>query len=31
LYLVGPDGKMIHFYTETLSPDDLAKDLRTKV
>jgi len=30
IYLVGPDGKVIHFYTEALSPDDLAKDLRAK-
>ena len=31
LYLVGPDGKVIHFYTESISPDDLAKDLKAKI
>jgi cytochrome oxidase Cu insertion factor (SCO1/SenC/PrrC family) len=31
LYLVGPDGKVVHFYTESISPDDLAKDLRSKI
>lgn len=31
LYLVGPDGKVKHFYTETISPDDLAKDLKSKI
>lgn len=30
LYLLGPDGKVIHFYTEAISPDDLAKDLKAK-
>ena len=30
MYLVGPDGKVIHFYTEAISPDDLAKDLKQK-
>lgn len=30
LYLMGPDGKMISFYDEAISPDDLAKDLRAK-
>jgi len=30
MYLVGPDGKVIHFYTEAISPDDLAKDLKAK-
>ena len=31
LYLMGPDGKLVSFYDEAISPDDLAKDLRTKI
>jgi protein SCO1/2 len=31
LYLMGPDGRMISFYDEIISPDDLAKDLKQKV
>jgi protein SCO1/2 len=31
LYLMGPDGKMISFYDEAISPDDLARDLRQKI
>jgi protein SCO1/2 len=31
LYLMGPDGRMISFYDEAISPDDLAKDLRQKI
>ena len=31
LYLMGPDGRMISFYDEAISPDDLAKDLRQKL
>jgi len=31
LYLMGPNGKMISFYDEAVSPDDLAKDLRSKL
>ena len=31
IYLMGPDGKMISFYDEAASPDDLAKDLRAKI
>jgi protein SCO1/2 len=31
LYLMGPDGKMVSFYDEAISPDDLAKDLRRKI
>ena len=31
LYLMGPDGKLISFYDEAISPDDLAKDLRQKI
>ena len=31
IYLMGPDGKMVSFYDEAISPDDLAKDLKQKV
>jgi cytochrome oxidase Cu insertion factor (SCO1/SenC/PrrC family) len=31
LYLIGPDGKMVSFYDEAISPDDLAKALRAKL
>lgn len=31
IYLMGPDGKMVSFYDEAISPDDLAKDLRAKI
>jgi protein SCO1/2 len=31
LYLIGPNGKMISFYDEAVSPDDLAKDLKQKI
>jgi protein SCO1/2 len=31
LYLMGPDGKLISFYDEAISPDDLAKDLKQKI
>ena len=31
LYLMGPDGKMISFYDEAISPDDLAKELKSKI
>jgi cytochrome oxidase Cu insertion factor (SCO1/SenC/PrrC family) len=31
LYLMGPDGKMVSFYDEAVSPDDLAKDLKQKI
>jgi cytochrome oxidase Cu insertion factor (SCO1/SenC/PrrC family) len=31
LYLVGPDGKTVSFYSEAISPDDLAKDLKQKI
>ena len=30
LYLMGPDGKLVNFYDEAVSPDDLAKDLRQR-
>ena len=31
IYLMGPDGRLISFYDEAISPDDLAKDLRRKI
>jgi protein SCO1/2 len=31
IYLIGPDGKLVTFYDEAISPDDLAKDLRAKI
>ena len=31
IYLMGPDGRMVSFYDEAISPDDLAKDLRAKI
>ena len=31
LYLMGPNGKMVSFYDEAVSPDDLAKDLKQKI
>ncbi len=31
LYLMGPNGKLVNFYDEAISPDDLAKDLRQKI
>jgi cytochrome oxidase Cu insertion factor (SCO1/SenC/PrrC family) len=31
LYLMGPNGKLVNFYDEAISPDDLAKDLRQKL
>ena len=31
LYLMAPNGKMISFYDEAISPDDLAKDLKQKI
>jgi protein SCO1/2 len=30
LYLMGPDGRLVNFYDEAVSPDDLAKDLRAR-
>jgi len=30
IYLMGPDGKLVSFYDEAISPDDLAKDLKQK-
>ena len=31
IYLMGPNGKLVSFYDEAISPDDLAKDLRAKI
>ena len=31
IYLMGPDGKLVSFYDEAISPDDLAKDLKQKI
>jgi protein SCO1/2 len=31
IYLMGPDGKLVSFYDEAASPDDLAKSLREKL
>jgi cytochrome oxidase Cu insertion factor (SCO1/SenC/PrrC family) len=31
LYLMGPDGKLVSYYDEAISPDDLARELRGKL
>jgi cytochrome oxidase Cu insertion factor (SCO1/SenC/PrrC family) len=31
LYLMGPDGKLVTYYDEAISPDNLAKELRAKL
>jgi protein SCO1/2 len=31
IYLVGPRGRLVSFYDEAASPDDLAKDLKQKI
>jgi protein SCO1/2 len=31
IYLMGPDGKLVSFYDEAISPDDLAKELKQKI
>ncbi|MFO1247173.1 MAG: SCO family protein [Alphaproteobacteria bacterium] len=31
LYLMGPNGKLISFYDEAISPDQLVKELRQKI
>jgi protein SCO1/2 len=31
IYLMGPDGKLVSFYNDEASPDDLAKDIREKL
>jgi protein SCO1/2 len=31
IYLMGPDGRLVSFYDEAISPDDLVKELRRKV
>jgi protein SCO1/2 len=30
MYLVGPDGKVVTYYDEAISPDDLAADLKKR-
>jgi cytochrome oxidase Cu insertion factor (SCO1/SenC/PrrC family) len=30
LYLMGPNGRLVSFYDEAISPEDLAKDLQQK-
>ena len=30
IYLMGPNGKLVSFYSEVISPDDLAKELRKR-
>jgi protein SCO1/2 len=31
IYLMGPDGRMVSFYDELISPDALEKDLKAKI
>jgi protein SCO1/2 len=31
IYLMGPDGRLVTFYDELISPDALAKDLKQKI
>jgi len=31
IYLMGPDGKLVSFYDELVSPEELVKDLRAKI
>lgn len=31
IYLMGPNGKLVSFYDEAISADDLAKDLKQKI
>lgn len=31
IYLMGPDGRLVSYYDEAISPDDLAKELKQKV
>lgn len=31
IYLMGPDGNLVSFYDELLSPQDLEKELRAKL
>jgi protein SCO1/2 len=31
IYLMGPDGRLVSFYDEAISPEDLAKDLKKKI
>lgn len=31
IYLVGPDGKLVNYYDEVISPSDLAADIKQKM
>jgi cytochrome oxidase Cu insertion factor (SCO1/SenC/PrrC family) len=31
MYLMGPDGRLVTFYDELVSPDALEKDLKAKI
>ena len=31
LYLMGPDGRLVTYYDEAISPDNLAKELKQKI
>ena len=31
MYLMGPDGKLLSFFDEATTPEDLAKDLKGKI
>jgi len=31
IYLMGPNGKLVSFYDEAISPDDLAKELKQRL
>jgi cytochrome oxidase Cu insertion factor (SCO1/SenC/PrrC family) len=31
MYLMAPDGKLVSFYDEAITPEDLAKDLKKKI
>jgi protein SCO1/2 len=31
IYLMGPNGKLVSFYSEVIAPDDLAKELRKHI
>ncbi len=31
IYLMGPDGRLVRYYDELISPDALAKDLKEKI
>jgi protein SCO1/2 len=31
IYLMGPDGRLVSFYDELVAPDELEKDLKSKI